>query len=201
MTKKILYTSMILLIILFSLFTLVGCSGPPAHIEYDSLLELQNAWPEYYYFDFDFEKMPYCGVHSDEHIRQGKDIYDYKYNGYSIEFQEYQIEFNLEMRYVSIFVYSNSECTINELVPSLTSTSDGYTLDIYTIDRIECSLTYSTIYGLNRYTIALYFMIDEITYYIRLDETLEDSNTEQITKECFLSLVSPAIENRHKGIN
>lgn len=173
-----------------------GSSSPLVNIMCDNVEEVQTYLPDFSYFDFDYAKMSTANIKSKEQTDPNKETIEYDFYSYSINFKEYPVGIEPNIRNANITVYANKEKTIEELFPNIKDDYTDYLYSEHTVDGIQCIMTYSSLDSDNNYTIKLIFELDNVTYYIQLDETLEDIDAEQLTEQDFLAFIEPIIKNR-----
>ena len=209
--------SLLILIVLLVTVLSVACSAcsymPCPPVDYDSMEELQQAHPEFYYFDdFDIEvKFSVFSAHTDDKILQGypewsdgPDYSSFHYYGYTVG--GVPLIYSEPETAHSLYIRSYEVSQTAFITPSYVT---NFTEKVV-IDGIEFSA--GTIYFnemrgvnlVNAYYIELKCEIEEICYVFTLLKTRNDSTDDEpfdpdYTVDDFIEMVTPAIINRHKG--
>ena len=188
---------------------LSACSYMPCPpIDYDSMEELQQAHPEFYYFDDLDDKFEYesSSVSYDGEIRTDN-------NGAEIDYSRFN-----PLGYIIYYkmnTHSESGESVSLRVMSMTNPRQPNTLVTdfdtnLTVDNIDCR------FGKNMtahketdysYYLALTFELENVNYAFLLIESYNPENydptdptIEEPFIQNFIDLVTHAIINRHKGV-
>ncbi len=194
------------LVLLMAVSAVLFSGAAMASITFETEAEMRQAFPEYFYFEFDLPEMELyrAGAISNDPITVGCNMRPNPDITYTV--------FSVAYTYKNV-VTDNQGATFGENAGFEIAWEGGASEDptnylgewdesklvcVEIIDKIDCCIYFSERLGTEDSSVTLCFVLEERSYSISFYDKISDAQIQEYT-EYVLSVVTPAIEGRRKG--